>query len=187
MKRLIPILSLILAACSPITAPPQTAAVSHLNRTTKTYAEKNWTITVPKTMVRQDPEPGQTMTFDALDQAHQMTMFLQAQETPVGLDQAASIFAMNLASKNIDVQSIKPATLSGREAVAIVSTKETNAGLMHFYSWATISQGVLYNFGCIAMPKATAEYAEKVCTETANTVKLNLLDTTAKPLTDDGN
>jgi hypothetical protein len=182
-KSLIPAFALITACASSVPSPvppsnlsPAPAAAvpaAATNAASRTYSDKNWSIVVPYSMVRQETSPDDPGSFDALDKEHRMTMFIQVQEAPVSLDQAAKSFAMSLASKDIDVLSIKPISWVGKDALEITSSKSVASGTLHFYSWATVSNGSVYHFGCIAMPKADVSYAERTCRETAETVKFN--------------
>lgn len=172
-RFLAPLFVLALAGCAhpQLTTSSTQSTTPVAVETSHVYSGESWSITVPSSMMRQTPASGEEDTFDALDRKRLMTMYIQIQPTSFTLDQAAAQFAMHLASRGIDIQSMEPATWLDKSGLTIVATKEVASGVIHFYSWATVINGHGYHFGCIAMPKADLAAAEQTCKAAAASVK----------------
>lgn len=184
---LAPLLALSLAACASHTSVVSTPAVPHLAPATKvaamqTLSDKSWSITLPSDFVRSSADDGM---FDAINAERSMAIFIEIAAFDGDIEMGAQQLVMALASHGIDIDSVKPGTMSGMDAIVLQATKEYPAGLAHFKSYAVFVKGHAYNLGCVIRPPADLDASIKICDAAAASVKITPLPAVAGS-SDDG-
>lgn len=132
----------------PVTTPPEPKPVVPETPGFTTHTGDDWSVVLPNSFATQENEDVNFVAYDPITSS--MVLVFSA-ETDMSLAQYVKDSIESIRDAGMRLTSLKKVQWLGHDAAAIELLKPSKKGVAKASHWATISNGKVYNLGCIVV------------------------------------